>query len=150
MFDSEHGRPFVFGMNGTFSGTFIPQVIALDATPFVQTLPELVAPPEGSSAPELTRFSASRFELGVDNFIIAPTAQHAAPSAQVSPGFAHFAPAFSAQSVMLPNSEAPVADFGWDAPALPVSDLHQWDMPVMSSWFDPQPLDGVGWDFFLY
>lgn len=117
MFDSEHGRPFVFGMNGTFSGTFIPQVIALDATPF---------------------------ELGVDNFIIAPTAQYAAPSAQISPGFAHFAPAFSAQS------EMSVADFGWDAPALPVSDLHQWDMPVVSSWFDPQPLDGVGWDFFLY
>ena len=86
MFDSEHARPFVFGMNGTFSGTFIPQMIPLDAFASPALL-ELAAQPEMPSALNLSQFVALRSELSADDFVVAATPQHMGPSAHVLPDF---------------------------------------------------------------
>jgi hypothetical protein len=149
MFDSEHARPFVFGMNGTFSGTFIPQMIPLDAFASPASL-ELAAQPETPSALNLSQFVALRSELSVDDFIVAATPQHMGPSAHVLPDFLHFATAFTPHHVTLPSFDVFASAFSWDAPALPIPDQHYGDAPIVGAWFETRPIESLSWDLFLY
>ncbi|HYE87665.1 MAG TPA: hypothetical protein VEA16_14985 [Vicinamibacterales bacterium] len=145
MFDSEHGRPFVMGMNGTFNGFFIPQVIPLDVL-FVQpALPQLAVAPEAPSLPAVTTLRM----LDADDFVFGPGAPRSVASSPVLPDFVQFARTFTPHSAESLNFDGLDMQFGWDAPALPVSDLHRWDMPAVS-WFDAAAFDSLGWDLFLY
>jgi hypothetical protein len=125
----EHGRPFVVGMNGTFSGVFIPQMIPIDtvfAGPAV--LPEALGAPE-AGAPQVSVF--------------------AAPIALVLPDLLDFGAPFAPQSA--PQSfDVFDLESAWDAPASPVSTSYDWNVSIAASWFDAQPFESTGWDFFLY
>jgi hypothetical protein len=144
MFESEHARPFVLGMNGTFSGFFIPQMILLDPTPAQPALP---TPAEAAGAPGLPELEALRAKSSAEDFVVAATAQRAAPNAPALPDELHFTTILSPQSA--PAFDVFAFGFAWDAPALPVSDLHHWDT-IVSAWFEPQPSESLGWDLFLY